>query len=215
VLCARAWQSLWDKDYGTPDDVEGALEWCLRALAAPEWEVDARFHLSEGPRTSVLLASRGRYSVVSTLDSTRLVLRTSEADRLVRDAVALLPDHPPGPGRSITIPAEDLDAAARRAGQDTSALTGELRRRGLESGQAGEIAGVLADVRRFGQFGVGRTRRGGTRARAAHVVSFYDTSEARFSFTRKRGGVRDWVTLVGADGYLLARQIEEAREQLA
>jgi len=216
TLRAQAWRTLWDKDYGQPGDVDSALEWCLRTLARPEWEIDARLHLSAaGPRTSGLMASRGRYSVVSTLDSEALVLRTSESGHLARDAVTLLPEHPPGPSRSITIPAEDLDAAAGRAGHDASALAGELRRRGLESGQAGDIAGVLGDVRRFGQFGVGRTSSGGTRSRAEHVISFYDTSAARFSFTRKRGGAHEWVTLVGADGYLLARQIDELRARLA
>jgi hypothetical protein len=215
ALRIEAWTSLRDRGYGTLTALDDALEWCLRTLAAPEWEVDARLHLSaDGARTSALAASQGRHAVVSALDSGSLALRTAATDDLAQAAVGLLPEHPPGPSRSVTIAAEDLDAAAGRAGQDAGALAAELRRRGLGVDRAGDVAGVLGDVRRFGQFGVSRTPRGGTRVRADHVVSFYDNSAARYSFTRRRSGGHEWVTLVGANGHLLARQVEELREQL-
>ncbi|WNV82078.1 ESX secretion-associated protein EspG [Umezawaea sp. Da 62-37] len=216
ALAVEAWKSLWDKEYGRPDDLDPALDWCLRVLARPEWEVDARLHLSaDGPRTSALVASRGGYAVVSTLDAESLVLRTTEVGAMARTAAALLPEHPPGPRRSTTVPAADLDEAAGRAGRDAGALVRELQRQGLANGQAQDIADVLGAVLRFGQFGVGRTPPGGRRTRAGHVVSFYDSPAGRFSFTRGRKGTHQWVTLVGTDGHLLARQIDELREGLA
>lgn len=214
-LMASTWDSLQDKGYSNSRDIDTELEWCLRTLAQPEWEIDARLHLDPtGPRISGLAASNGRHAVLSMLDTESLALRGTNPDRVVTDVISLLPECPAGSGKSVTIPAEDLDAAAARAGQDANTLAVELTRRGLASGQAGQIAGVLGDVWRFGQFGVSRTTNAGKRARASHVISFYDGPFGRFSFVRKSTGSREWVTLVGADDRVLARQLDELRAQL-
>lgn len=50
----------------------------------------------------------------------------------------------------------------------------------------------------------------GTRQRASHVVSVYDTPTGRFSFTRRD----EWVTLVPGAEATLTRQMDELLAQL-
>ncbi|MCP2165358.1 ESX secretion-associated protein EspG [Goodfellowiella coeruleoviolacea] len=209
-LRAQAWSSLRDKGFGQPGDWRPELERCLVTLARPEWEVDARLHLdAHGPRVSGLAASAGLFGVLARLDAQALTLRPVAASGLAGAAVSLLPEHRVGPGKSVTMPAEQLDRAAAQAGSDRVRLAANLVSTGLSTADAQRVAAVLGNVVRFGQFGVARTARPGARARAGHVVSFYDNPEGRYLFTRRPSGGGDWVTLAGADTAGLVRQISE------
>ncbi|GGM40140.1 ESX secretion-associated protein EspG [Longimycelium tulufanense] len=214
-LRQQAWQSLWERGFGRPGDLDPDLADRLAILARPEWEVDARLHIDpEGPRVSGLAASVGEHGVLARLDTRHLSLSRVPASGLARAVVSLLPPHPPGTGRSITLPAETLDVAAQRAGENARILEHELAAEGLDSKSARKIAEVLGNTIRFGQFGAARTPRHGTRQRASHVVTFYDDPRGRYLFSRRPGNGRAWCTLVPGDARRLVQQVSELVAEL-
>jgi hypothetical protein len=215
-LTAGVWESLAERDLGWPNALDTRLQFRLRLLARPEWELDARLQLSAtGPRTSALIAANRSTATVAVLDTGRLTLRTVPADTITQQAVALLPPHPPGTGNSITFPADTLDTAAARAGSNNpDALASALLAQGLGKSEAHKVADVADNVIRFGHFGAARTPRFDKRRRANHVVSVYDTTQARYLFTRKPSGGRHWVTLVPGTDAAITRQLDELLKQL-
>lgn len=210
-LRATAWKSLAAKGFGGPGTVRPDLETCLRLLAKPEWEVDGRLHLSaDGPRTSMLLGANRDKAAVGVLDGEHLTVWRTSATGLARAAVAQLPPHPPGTGVSITLPTDTLDAGAARAGSDPAALRRALVSSGVGKDEARKVVEVLGHVIRFGHLGAAHTPQHGTRARADHVVSFYDNPRGRYLFTRRS----NWVTLAPGTPSAITRQLDELLDGL-
>jgi hypothetical protein len=144
------------------------------------------------------------------LDADRLRLHTVPRDRISHAALALLPEHKPGSGNSITIPAQTLDSAAR-AGNDPAAFAKALAALGVGPNEANKIVHVTANVSRYAHFGAARTPPQGRRRRAGYVVSVYDTTHGRYLFTRRH----HWVTLLpGAEAAIL-RQLNELVTELS
>jgi len=215
-LRAAAWRSIAGKGFGEPGNVHPDLESCLGVLARPEWEIDARLHLSQdGPRTSALIGSTNSRAAVGVLDTEHLTVWRTSATGLARVAVALLPAHPPGTGVSITLPAETLDACAARAGSDPDALRRALVSAGLGKDEARKLVEVTGQVVRFGHLGAAHTPRHGNRVRADHVVSFYDNPLGRYLFSRRPSGGTLWVTLTPGGPSAITRQVEELLPGLA
>lgn len=214
-LAAKAWDSLAGRGLGRAAEPHPGLANRLRVLAQPEWEVDARIHRPTAePRISALIATRRAQAVVAVLHTDRLTLRTARADQLAEAALALLPAHRPGTGASITLPAEVLDDAATRAGNNPDTLARALAARGLGRTEARKIADVAAGVTRFAHLGAARTRPPDARRRASHVVSVYDTTTGRYLFTRKPSAGRMWATLVPGPDPVILRQLTELLAEL-
>ncbi|MGQ0839275.1 ESX secretion-associated protein EspG [Actinokineospora sp.] len=211
----EAWKSLAARGLGVPGDFHSDLKANFGLLARPEWEIDARLHLSaEGPRTSALLAASGARAVIGVLEPGTLTLRRVPGTGLARSVAALLPPHRPGSGASITLPAKTLDMCAARAGSNRDALLRGLISEGLGKEEARKIVDVVGDVVRFGHFGVARTPSHGKRRRAGHVVSVYDSSTGRYLFTRRPSGGTRWVTLSPGTEVAIVRQIDELIAEL-
>lgn len=211
-LQAKAWASLAEKGLGWPDALDGRLQRLLTSLAHPEWELDARMQLLQhGPGTAALIAKTGRAATVAVRNDDELTLWSVPHDQLAIEAVYLLPGHPPGTGNSITLPSSTLDHAATKAGADSEKFMRSLTAKGLGRSESRKLTEVLGNVIRMAHFGAARTPLGGTRHRASHVVSVYDTPQGRYLFTRKK----DWVTLVPGTENAIARQLDELLAQLA
>ncbi|MFI7676703.1 ESX secretion-associated protein EspG [Actinophytocola sp. NPDC049390] len=204
-LRATAWASLAAKGLGSPRAPDERVTGLLNRVARPEWELDARLHLTSGPRTSALFAWHHRWATVAVLDGRGLTLDAVRADQVAPTAVSLLPLHPPGTGRSVTLPAAVLDKAARARD-----LARSLAAHGLGKDEARKIVDAWRDIVHFGQFGAARTPAGAARARAPHVVSVYDGAQ-RYLFTRKR----DWVTLTPGTDAALTRQLDDMLSALS
>ncbi|MFC4856700.1 ESX secretion-associated protein EspG [Actinophytocola glycyrrhizae] len=210
-LRTSAWNSLARKGAGAPGDLHPDLEFGLRLLARPEWELDGRLHLSaDGPRTSVLIGARKTAAAVGVLDAERFTVWRTAASGIARTAVAQLPACPPGTGLSITLPADTLDACAARAGNDPGTLQRALVSSGLGKDEARKLVGVVGQVVRFGHLGAAHTPRHGARQRAGHVVSFYDNPLGRYLLTRRDS----WVTLAPGSPPAITRQVEELLDSL-
>ncbi|HET9143228.1 ESX secretion-associated protein EspG [Actinophytocola sp.] len=215
ALAEQVWESLAERGLGWPGQVDDRLRASLRMLVHSEWELDARLQLTtSGPPTRALIVANRADATVAIRHATRVRLQAAPADRIVREALALLPAHPPGTGRSITLPAQALDAAAARAGASPDALANALASQGLGHAEARTIADVAGNVIRFGHFGAARTRRGEQRRRAGHVVSVYDTHQRRYLFTRKPSSGTPWVTLLPGTEAALTRQLNELLAEL-
>jgi len=207
-LAARAWDSLADKDLGWPGKVDRRVAFRLRQLARPEWELDARLRLTAvGPATRALIAANASTATIAVLDEHRLTLRTAPSDVITREALALLPEHPPAGGPSITLPATALDTAAK-AGKPES-FAGALTSTGLGRSEARTLTMLASTAIRFAHFGAARTRRFQRRRRADHVVSVYDTPHGRYLITRKPSGDRHWITLAAGTPSAITRQLDE------
>jgi hypothetical protein len=207
-LRAKVWASLATKGLGRPNALDDRLEHWLGRLARPEWELDAR--LKETARTTALVARAGRGVTVAGLTGDEFILWGAKPDQFVTETVHLLPSYPAGTGNSITLPATALDAAARRAGADQDRFSRSLATQALGKSEARKIAEVLGGVVRLGHFGAARTTPDGTRHRAGHVVSVYDSAGGRYLFTRKN----DWVTLLPGTDAAIARQLDELLTEL-
>lgn len=215
-LRAEAWASLAARGLSTPGDFDRELHRRLALLAHPEWEVDARLHLSAtGPRTSALIAANGSRAVLGLLEPNRLTLTRVSPVGLAQVAAALLPPHPPGTGTSITLPVDTLDACAARAGSSRDAMRRGLISAGLGKAEARKIVDVAGHTIRCGHFGAARTPPHEKRVRGDHVVSVYDNAEGRYLFTRRSSGDRQWMTLVPATDAAVVRQINELLTALA
>jgi len=215
-LRAEAWKTLARKGFGEPANVNSTLERCLKVLARPEWELDARLHLSaDGPRTSALIGAAGSRAAVGVLDATAFTVWPTAPTGLTRAAVDLLPAHPPGGGVSITLPAETLDRCAARAGADADALRRALVSAGLGRAEARKITEVVGNVIRFGHIGAAHTPRHAARYRADHVVSFYDHPLGRYLFSRRPSNGQQWVTLAPGTTAAITAQIDELLAGLA
>lgn len=122
-LAAQVWESLADKDLGWPGSVDRRVAFRLRQLARPEWELDARLRLTTGATTRALIAANTSVATVAVLGEEHLTLRTVPKDVITTEALALLPEHPPASGPSVTLPASVLDTATRAATPEASVRT--------------------------------------------------------------------------------------------
>jgi hypothetical protein len=209
-LLRNAWRSLGERGFVERNELDPTLAARLHVLARPERELDARLRLDpHGPRTRALGATRGRRAVIAVLTPEHLVLDTVEPTELAAAVVGLLPAVPLPRSRSITMPAELLDRAAATSGDSPARMEPVLRAGGLTPQDARQVGSVLGNVVAMGQFGAAHRpdRHGhpGPRRRGPYVVSFYDTPEGRWQFTRRRG----WATLAPADHSRLTRSVAE------
>ncbi len=206
ALVAQAWESLADRGLGRQLSVADRLAHLLRLLEYPDREIDGRFGATKGVR--LLVAATGDHAVFALLAKRGLTLSEIPVTGLAREALAALPSVPAGPGESITMRADDLDAAARATSAESFELA--LCRRGLSVRDAGVLRTMLSDVRRQGQFGAAARNRWGHRRRAPHVIGFFDTVAGRYLQLRQTApdGVA-WSTISPADTRLLINQLSD------
>jgi hypothetical protein len=206
ALIAQAWQSLADRGLGRQLSVADRLAHLLRLLEYPDHEIDGRFGATKGVR--LLVAATGDDAVFALLTKRGLTLSEIPVTGLAREALAALPSVPAGPGESITMRAEDLDAAASATSAEAFELA--LCRRGLPVRDAGVLRTMLSDVRRQGQFGAAARNRWGHRRRAPHVIGFFDTIAGRYLQLRQTApdGIA-WSTISPADTRLLVNQLSD------
>lgn len=202
----NAWRSLAAKGLGRPNEVNPRVERQLRRLARPEWELDVRMFLSEtGPRTTALVAKARKATTIAVLHEDELTLHETKNNPISDDAVNVLAPHPAGTGGSITLPKSTMDSAAAKADSDPDRLARALSAAGLGKTESRKLTEVLSKIIRIAHFGAAHTPPEGRRRRAPHMVSVYDTPQARYLFTRKK----DWITLLPGTPAAIARQLDE------
>ncbi|WP_033442802.1 ESX secretion-associated protein EspG [Saccharothrix sp. NRRL B-16314] len=214
TLFDDAWRSLEARGLAARGELDARLAGALALLSRPEREVDARLRLDEGPRVRAIAATRRGHAVSAVLTADVLALSLIDESALAASVVSLLPPHPTPRSRSISLLSADLERAAATAGESATRLENALRDNGLSRPDAQKVASVLGGVIRMGQFGtaVRPSERGrpGPRKRGPYAVSFYDTPEGRWQFTRRPSGDgREWSTLSPADPQRLVHAVSK------
>jgi EspG family len=178
--------------------VSAELADALTLLANPRWVVDARLEIGR-PVRAYGACGWGDSAVLATLDCGLVVITGTSGYRLPAEVTSLVGDLPPGPGRSINLPAEALLAASQRCGGDSHWLGDELIERGVPVRDARTIARLNEEMFGSGQFGVEAAGQDGALRRAPRVIGFCDSPQGRWAQLRTVGtDGQQWITFTPA-----------------
>ncbi|HVV20121.1 MAG TPA: ESX secretion-associated protein EspG [Pseudonocardiaceae bacterium] len=197
--------------------LEPEVEEALITVARFQVAIEVVAMLDKKSRLLARIASNGRIAVLAQLRDQTVTFDTYRAEALVPEAVRLIGEEKPGPGRSVTFPEADPEAERRAA----------LQRRRHEDEEYG--GGVFAPSRpqqggyelekraaqtmwdrprkRIGMFTVyGRDRNG--REVMTPVLSWFDTDEGRyFGHSRPGPDGKQWTTYSPADTSRITQQL--------
>lgn len=189
--------------------IDGELADLLMLLANPRWVVDARLDLDR-PVWAYGAAGPGDAAALATLDGGHVTIAASSRYTLPRDIAALAGDRPPGPGRSINVPAGALLEAGHRCGGDSHRLGDELTELGVPLADVRVIVKLNEEMFGSGQFGVEAVDQEGVLRRAPRVVGFCDSPQGRWAQLRTVGaGGQEWITFTPARLTQLASMIAD------
>lgn len=209
-LVASAWRALSHRGLIRGGELDADLEWMLRLIAEPGHEVDGRSWLQRSVRVLAAAENDGERAALVVKDGEHLTFSPASAAGLPRAAVSPLPELPPGPGRSVSVPSDALDAAAADVGDEVEQLPGALRRRGVRPDDAEALAEMVAGAVAQGQFGAAARDRYGKRERAGRVVGFFDTALGRYTQSRTTSASgEEWSTIAPVDDRRLVGHLEE------
>jgi hypothetical protein len=182
VLADLRAQQMLDTDGRPSPEVE---DWLI-LLAKGTQSIDAVF-----ANTAALAVGDGTRALLATQDTRGLTLRPIDPAALVSSVVALLPPHPRGTERSITVPMAELSAP--RSPMDREVLKALAEQPKLRVGQL-----------------AANTRNPTSGRRRAPVLSWFDTGSGRYLTYSKRGqDGTDWVTIAPADAATLRHRLSE------
>jgi len=215
VLLRRGWDEIIARGLGRPGGVlDPWLEDAFALLARPQISVHAYFSEHREERRSVFVAMYGQFGALATVRDGEFVLEDLYPASAPRALVAMLPERPAGRGMSVTLPTDQLRAAAGQvsgAGSPT-AVRGALRATGMRDDEAEFVAEALTAERTGGgQIGakhhdriVGRTMR------VPFTVDYIDTARGRYLVQHKPGpDGRRWCTFAPGDRNRLIGQVGE------
>ena len=189
-----------------PRGVHSDLADILITLAECRWAVEAWLLLDRPVRA--LAACRGEVGAVATLEREQ-VRRTSCPPHFLLAELVRLPGLKAGPGYSVTVRAENLDAAATLAGHDMPRLAEELIRRGERGDDAHELARMCAQHRHLGQFGVLVRDHLGRQSPGRRVVGLHATPAGWYSQLRRIGHGGTFVTITPASPAVVTAQVRD------
>jgi hypothetical protein len=214
-LVASAWRAMSNRGLISGGELDADLEWMLRLVAEPGREVDGRSWLQRSVRVLAAAEKDGERAVLVVKDGDHLSFSAVSAAGLPRAAISPLPELPAGPGRSVSVPSDVLDAAAHEVGDKTEQLASALQRRGVRPDDAEVLGEMVAGAVAQGQFGAAARVRYGRRERAERVVGFFDSALGRYAQLRTTSPSGEaWSTIAPADNRRLAGHVEELLDEV-
>jgi hypothetical protein len=185
----------------------------LTVLARARREVDARLALDRpgkpGGEVRGLAGATGEEGVLAVLKDDRLSLRWIFGSGLAREIVDLLPEHPAGPGTSVSLPRAQIEPAANRAGASLYGFVDELVELGVAGEQARNMVRMIEGTFRRGQFGAAVRDRDGRRHPARRAIGFHDTRAGRYLMVdRRTADGQVWTTVTPTTPALLAEHVQ-------
>lgn len=212
-LVEGVWRQLAARGLGDRRDLDPRLHRWLRLLTTPLSEVDGRAWFDRSVRLFAA-ADTADDAVLVVKEGEHLAFRPAAPSGLAREAVSVLPPAGAGPGRSVTVRSEDLDAAAAETGGDAEALEHRLRARGVRPDDAEALTAMVREAGARGQFGAAARDRLGRRVRAGRVVAFFDTPHGRYAQLRRDSPSGEaWSTIAPADTRRMIAHVEELRAE--
>ncbi|RRO12776.1 ESX secretion-associated protein EspG [Saccharopolyspora rhizosphaerae] len=215
-LVASAWRRLSRRGLVSGGELDEGLDRALHLITDPAREVDGRCWAQRSVRVLAAAEKGGEHAVLAVKDEDVLTFSPASASGLPRAAVSPLPDVPAGPGRSVSVPSDALDAAAEEVGEAVERLPAALQRRGVRSDDAEALAEMVAGAATRGQFGVAARDRHGRRTRAERVIGFFDTALGRYvqSRTTSASG-QAWSTIAPVNDRRLIGRLDELLAEVA
>ncbi|MGB8995316.1 MAG: ESX secretion-associated protein EspG [Pseudonocardiaceae bacterium] len=188
------------------------VEDALRLLAQPVCEINGWVRAG-ATQVRLLATSRGEWAALAMLDERRLLVRTGPASELCTAVARQLPDHPAGPGASVSVPSELLDQPANggQPGLTGEQLENRLTRAGVKPGDARSFAAMLRGPKpSAGKFGAARRDRNGKRHSAGAALVYLATERGGHTLQPLRGpDGTAWTTLAPATLTQLAQRIDQ------
>lgn len=182
----------------------------LGTLARHRWAVEAWLLLERPVRA--LAACRGEIGAMAVLEGDRMRLASCPPHSLLHEVIQLVRPAA-GPGRSVTVRAENLDAAARVAGRDMQRVAEELSRRGERHDDAQALAQMCAQHNRLGQLGVLVRDRLGRQTPGRRVVGLHATPDGWYSQLRHTGHGGTFVTVTPASPAVVLSQLRDLLDE--
>lgn len=178
----------------------------LLTLARYSWAVEAWLLLERPVRA--LAASLGEASALAVVDAGRVQLTRCSPHALIRELIRLA-GLSAGPGHSVTVRAENLDAAALSAGRDMQRLAEDLVRRGERYDDVQALAQMCAEPAHLGQLGALIRNHAGQPRAGSRVVGLHSTPDGWYSQLRRIGPGGTFVTVTPASPDVVATQLRD------
>lgn len=213
AVVRRAWDELDRAGLAHSGRLHPRLVGMLELLSAPRRAVDARIALGKvtaaGREVRGMAAANGDSGVLARLAGGQLTMWPIFGSGLARETVRLLPDHPAGPGGSVSLSRELIDPAAKAAGRSLYGFAERLIAAGVPGDQARTLVRMIEGTKRRGQFGAAVRDNDGRRQPARRAVAFHDTDGGRYLMVdRTSADGRTWTTVTPATEQLLADHVQ-------
>lgn len=204
----RSWESLESRGLARNGRVSPELADAFSLLGNHQVAIDVWIWADR--QISGLAAAIGDEAILAVQDRDEMWLIQARGTALAEAAVSVAGEMPAGFGRSISLPYDELVAAAKDVGLEAQRMITTLENRGMRLGDAQELAGMLDGISTRGQFGAQRNGR-----RAGRVVSFHDTHNGRYLRQLKPSSDgRQWCTITPADNHRLASSVWELLQEV-
>jgi len=187
---------------GLDPDVVGLLV----TLARHRWAAEAWLLLDRPVRA--LAACRGEAASLAVLDGDRCRLTSCSPHSLLGELVRLV-GLTAGQGRSVTVRAENLDAAAQVALGDMGLLAELLIRHGERPDDAETLARMCTRHRELGQFGALVRDPLGRQSSSRRVIGLHATADGWYSQLRRAGHGGTFVTVTPASTEVVTTQLRD------
>lgn len=194
-IVATGWQGLRQRGLADLSGPDPEIVRLMHLLAVPTCQVELRMRL--GRELRVAAAARPGTTALALRQDETVTL--SSAAGPVSATLGALPAAAAGPGRAVTLPSADLEAATTEAG-GPAPMAETLTRRGVDREDAERLEAMLRGVTRRGQLSVLAADQWGVLHRLPRVVGVLDTRRGRYLMQRNTAadGV-EWTTLAPTD----------------
>lgn len=194
-IVATGWQGLRQRGLADLSGPDPEIVRLMHLLAVPTCQVELRMRL--GRELRVAAAARPGTTALALRQDETVTL--SSAAGPVSATLGALPAAAAGPGRAVTLPSADLEAATTEAG-GPAPMAETLTRRGVDREDAERLEAMLRGVTRRGQLSVLAADQWGVLHRLPRVLGVLDTRRGRYLMQRNTAadGV-EWTTLAPTD----------------
>ncbi|GAA5150417.1 ESX secretion-associated protein EspG [Pseudonocardia eucalypti] len=208
-IVATGWQGLRERGLADVSGPDPEIVRLMHLLAVPTCQVELRMRM--GRELRAVAAARPGATVLAVRQDETVTL--SAAPGPIGAIMEAMPPAPSGPGRAVSVPSADLDAAAAES-EAGLGLAEALRYRGVPAEEAELVAAMMSGERRRGQISVLAADHWGVLHRLPKIVGMFETHRGRYLIQRDTAadGV-DWTTLAPTTQPSLRHRLERLLTQ--
>lgn len=164
----------------------------------------------EHRRTALAAVGPGSAALVVREDGVVRMRQLRSDDVPHRAVVGVLSGLSPGPGKAVSVPSEQLDAAAGEAGDSDRAMREALLRRGVRRDDASALVDMAGGERvGYAQFGAAQMDQRGNRFRSGTVSNCFATAKGWYLMEETRRSGQAWTTFAPIDHNRMTERVRE------